>query len=61
MGKWTDDPHVECACGARFRLVDAFELRIGSEIECSKCGATLECVNEDVSRTWEWSVRAPRT
>jgi hypothetical protein len=56
----TYDPFIECSCGHRWQHNDAWELNVGSEVECPKCEKTLECVETDVTRTWAWARRALR-
>lgn len=53
-----DDPFITCAaCGKTFQHSDAWELRVGSLVECPSCGVELQCTSQDVHRTWYWAKR----
>ena len=57
--RWTDVAEAFCtACEREFHVSDDFETRVGAEEQCPHCGATMECVDEELTRRWVWHERA---
>ncbi len=49
------DPEVFCpACRQTFIEGDAWELGLGSVVECRYCEAQLELIDETFTRDWGW-------
>lgn len=55
---YTHNLNVKCPkCGHDWEEADGYEMDEGSETECPKCEAVLECHEVEVSRSWWWGVK----
>ena len=56
----TDDGEMICpACEHEWWDDDYFENGAGSEAECPKCEAQIECTDEDFTRHFYWKLATP--